>query len=492
MRFVPSTKIGSLLVSSIREAAKKTNADPELTRKEVSAALVAAEAYEHNKMTKGEFKTLNHDMSELLCQWAEALEAGNDQLANQLEGQLNTLAANHPFSYADSIRILGRHMRCSSTAHARAAYYRAWEGKNKVPDFAKITNEVPGTGKVAVIGDWGTGEPDADALLRAVMAHSPDVILHLGDVYEAGLPAEIEEHFIAPLDRVCGTNRPPVFTIPGNHEYFCCGEGFFELIDVLNGGPNSDWNQEASFFCLHSADKEYQFLGADSGLGCIDHASSPPLDDCEIEWHRHHIETFPGKTIFMTHHQLISVDHEINGHAHGDANGYGYFNRHFVDAFSKQIPGSTDTYFDRIDLWLWGHAHWFIPFSPNRSIPDPRRSTWPTLKRGQLLGGSAREKTYRAPHPSYDPHPGVDGQVAGWIVPRSEMDPKAPPGELLVPHATNHAHAYGHEKLYNHTFAILDLATGEAAYYEVPSWTDDTPKPPADKQLKDKLWSHKI
>ncbi|OAN70741.1 hypothetical protein A8B78_04630 [Jannaschia sp. EhC01] len=477
-----------MLVASIREAAKINNVDPELTRQEVTAALAAAQAYEHNKMNKGDFQELNHEMSGMLIDWAEALANGNDQLANQLEAKLNGLAAKHPFSYADSIRILGRHMHCSSTAHARQTYYRAWEGKNKVPDFAKVKNKVSGSGKVAVIGDWGTGEPDADALLRAVMAHKPDVILHLGDVYEAGLPAEIEEHFIAPLDRVCGTGRPPILTIPGNHEYFSCGEGFFQLIDVLNGGPQSDWNQQASFFCLRSDDGKYQFLGADSGLGCIDHASSPALDQTEVDWHRAHIAGFTGKTIFMTHHQLIAVDHEINGHAHGDPNGYGYFNRHFVDAFNEQIPNTNETYFDRIDLWLWGHAHWFIPFSPKRPIPVPGSSNWPTLKRGQLLGGSAREKTYRAPDPQYDPHPGVSRKPAEWIEPRSSMDPKAPPGELLVPQATNGDGYGGH--LYNHTFAILDLAAGEAAYYEVPSWTDDTPKPPADKQLPKALWHH--
>lgn len=501
MRYVPSTRVGSLVMAAVRHTAKTGDTHPDLAKEVMATTLRCIEQHEQRLSPNAGFVAVDDQMSKLFMDWACALEAGDGHRAVELEEMLDEAAEQHPFDYAQSKREFKKHYDYSSYAEAKKNYipwYKDGEKNKRDKDFAVVRNRVPGTGKVAIIGDWGTGEPDADALLKAVMGHNPDVILHLGDIYEAGLPLEMEEHFLKPINDTCGNNRPPILTIPGNHEYFSGGKGFFELIDVLNGGKTSDWHQEASFFCLRSDDGKYQFIGADSGLGCIDHPSSPDLEESEIEWHKAQIEGFKGRTIFMTHHQLIAVDHEINGYARRDPNGYGYFNRHFVEAFKERISGTSETYFDRIHLWLWGHAHWFIPFSPNLTIPIPHSSARPTLKRGQLLGGSAREKTYRTPtffdpaHPDrpYNPHPGVRDIPAGWIVPRSAVDKDARAGEVLVPHATNGDGYGGH--LYNHTFAIMDLATGQANYYEVPSWTDATPHPPKDTQLPDALWTHAI
>lgn len=472
MRFVPSTRIGSLLVGSVRQAAKETGAYPELARSVLATTLEAVETHEANLSGTGGFKTLNDEMSEVFLKWATALVHGDGHAADKLEEDLDALAAKHRFSYVQTKRIFHSHYSKSSYYDALHDNYRAWNGADA--NFAVVTNKVSGSGKVAVIGDWGTGEADADAVMKAVMAHKPDVILHLGDIYEAGLSLEIEEHFLGPITRVCGDTPPPIFTIPGNHEYFSGGKGFFELIDVLNGGKPSDWNQEASFFCLRSDDGKYQFPGADSGLGCIDHPSCPNLEASEIAWHRARIAEFSGKTIFMTHHQLIAVDHKINGRARGHPYDYGYVNRHFIDAFKDTIPGTNERYMDRIELWLWGHAHWFVPFAPNLDIPIDTGIDLPVLKRGQLLGGSAREKKYKTPSPS-NPHPGVTDAVAPWVLHEGDMTGAQDRGAMVLPGAVNDDGFGG--KLYNHTYGIMDLAAGQVQYFEVPSWTKDTQNP---------------
>ena len=49
--------------------------------------------------------------------------------------------------------------------------------------------------KVAILGDWGTGTTAAIDLLRQVAAHQPDLLIHLGDIYYSGTPAECRDNF---------------------------------------------------------------------------------------------------------------------------------------------------------------------------------------------------------------------------------------------------------------------------------------------------------
>lgn len=463
MRYVPSTRVGSLVMAAVRHTAKHDDMHPHLADEVLATTLRCVEQHEKRLSPQAGFVAIDDRMSELFLHWACALDAGDGKLAAKLEEELDTISAAHSFSYAASKNEFYSNYIVSSYDEAKLNY-REWDGTDQ--KFAVVANKVSGTGKVAVIGDWGTGEDDANAMFAAVMTHSPDVILHLGDIYEAGLPLEIEEHFVKPINDICGDTRPPIFTIPGNHEYFSGGKGYFELIDVLNGGASSDWHQEASFFCLRSDDCKYQFIGADSGLDCIKHSSCPGLLDSEIAWHQARIAEFSGKTIFMTHHQFTSVDHKINRDTSGHPSDYGFFNRNFVDAFNQTIPGSSDTYLDRIDLWMWGHSHWFVSFKQDMDIPVGFGGTQPKLKRGQLLGGSARENTRGNAR--------MRPEVKPWVTHTGDVTPGGMPGtgSIITPDATN-SDGRG-AMLYNHTYAIMDLGSGMIEYYQSPAWTKDT------------------
>jgi DNA repair exonuclease SbcCD nuclease subunit len=92
---------------------------------------------------------------------------------------------------------------------------------------------------VAVLGDWGTGLSDAADMLAVLMRqHNPTVILHLGDIYYSGTPSgipgqpdypgECQDNFlnvIASVFQQAGISPVPVFTIPGNHEYYSWAVG---------------------------------------------------------------------------------------------------------------------------------------------------------------------------------------------------------------------------------------------------------------------------
>lgn len=465
MRYTPSDRHGSLLLGSLKTAAKEHCEDKDLANEVLTNAAEHLQAREDETPAQV-FKTVNHEMSEYFMKWAEALSSGDHHKANHYSDQIDELAEHHPFTYADTKNIFWNNYKASTYTQAKNNYRDA-DPKNL--DFGKISKCLDPNATVGIFGDWGTGTQDTKVLFKAMLSHKPDVLLHLGDIYEAGMPLEIEEHFLQPIDEVCkdiGITRPPIFTIPGNHEYFSGGKGYFELIDVLNPDIDAGWAQEASFFCLQSSDKKWQFLGADTGLGCIDDPSTPGLEDAEADWHRAWIEKFPGKTVFLTHHQFVSADQGIYHHRpSGTHYDYRYFNPNLVDTFDQPIQsGGTETYLDKITLWMWGHDHYFIPYAPDLTIPKIDHSRTggqrqPKLPLGQLLGGSARETKVS--------HRSVSSSRWSW----TQTDNA---GKPIRPDATN-------QNIVNHTYAVMKIGTGQISYYQVPAWygTVDLKSPPS-------------
>src|SRR5260370_5295863 len=105
-----------------------------------------------------------------------------------------------------------------------------------------------------MIGDWGTHMPENAALLRqALKQFKPDVIIHLGDVYYSGTVEECTANVLDVLDATMADvkpeKRPAFFTIPGNHEYYSRGAGFYRTIGQLNS-CNDLCTQQASHCCL--------------------------------------------------------------------------------------------------------------------------------------------------------------------------------------------------------------------------------------------------
>jgi 3',5'-cyclic AMP phosphodiesterase CpdA len=131
-----------------------------------------------------------------------------------------------------------------------------------------IDYRLPSTSKVLLIGDWGTHMSDNVALLRqALKKLRPDAVIHLGDVYYSGTQWECEQNVLNVLDALVAElkiARPPFFTVPGNHDYYSGGRGFYDMIGRINAAlPGCA--QKASYFCLRSADDHWQFLGMDTG-----------------------------------------------------------------------------------------------------------------------------------------------------------------------------------------------------------------------------------
>lgn len=313
-------------------------------------------------------------------------------------------------------------------------------------NFGVIEYRLPARARIGLISDWGTGMEDASALVQALLRLEPAVLVHLGDIYYAGTPREDELHFSGVLDRAFRElgHRIPVFTIPGNHDYYSGARGFYGLVDRLNTGPAK---QAASYFCLRSEDEAWQLIGVDTGFNDRSpgarfdpYTAAPALQSSEEEWLRHKLRTFGGRTILLSHHPLFSAHRRLNGTRSGAPQ----------PNFNSRLYASVEPYLDRIALWLWGHEHSLAIYEDGAH----------RVARARLIGCSAFETETED-----DPY--------------EVKFPGAPYRQPLVRLSIEHG-------WYDHGFAVVDLAgtAATAGYYQFPSWSGPAPAtPPAPRLL---------
>jgi hypothetical protein len=276
---------------------------------------------------------------------------------------------------------------------------------------------------IALIADWGTGQVPAQQVLTAVGRQTPDVLIHLGDIYYSGTSREVQEYFLTVCQRTPGLNIP-IYTLSGNHDMYSGGTGYYWLLDQLG--------QPASYFCLRNDD--WQLLAMDTGL----HDNDPGtvisnltyLDDQELAWHRDKIANAGGrKTILLSHHQLFSAASGVGNTDDGQPLAV---NPHLHSAFADVLG--------QVELWFWGHEHNLILFDE-----------YAGLARGRCIG-SAAIPTLLEQNP-YTPDPTLvlpAGQSGPPI-----MDPSVRLGD--------------NGEFYNHAYALLTLTGPKAQidYYQV-------------------------
>ena len=327
----------------------------------------------------------------------------------------------------------------------------------------------PDNATIAVIGDWGTGMNAALILLQQIASNfQPDVLLHLGDIYYSGLPAECKMHFTDLIGRAWPDGgprkKPLVFTLDGNHDrYAGSNGGYYDLIKSLNTAQGKP--QPNSYFAIRN--NFWQFVAMDTGYYDADPTatragtSMTKLVDQEVPWHWDKIKNDgtnvdrnvnPGGgrgTVLLSHHQLFS----FTGIGKNAAGRQMAVNPYLVNQFGGV--------FNLIDLWLWGHEHALCIFEPYSNGPGQ------PLPKGRCVGASA-VPMYLSQKPVPDPNlflpPGVSGP------------PTVIPGTELGDNGT----------VFNYCYAMMNLAGPMMTidYYQVDS-TDATPDnpPPLGKPL---------
>lgn len=204
------------------------------------------------------------------------------------------------------------------------------------------------TARIAIIGDWGTGQPDAQNILKQIARKSPDCVIHLGDVYYSGTDFEMQNYFYNYWSDILDLHNNPqrsTFTLAGNHDMYSGGAPYYRVCDQLGQG--------ASYFCLRN--KNWQFLAMDTGYNDHDLTGNMPptfLQDSEIKWLEHKVANAQGrKTVLLSHHQLFSAYEGFEG---------GPVNKHLADNVKNLLPATT--------IWFWGHEHNQVLFDKYQGV----------------------------------------------------------------------------------------------------------------------------
>jgi predicted phosphodiesterase len=209
--------------------------------------------------------------------------------------------------------------------------------------------------RVGLVSDWGTGTQVARRVADLLARQQPDVVIHLGDIYYSGTPDECTQHFYNPMRAALPSE--PIFTLSGNHDMYSGGQGYYGLLKQIG--------QPASYFCLRSPDNSWQILAADTGLNDrnpidVDQALTR-LDPLEEAWHADKLRGFPGRTIFLTHHQPFSAFAQI-----GALSAHSPVNPNLMASFARLAQAG------RIDAWFWGHEHRLRLYAPYHGIAAGR------------------------------------------------------------------------------------------------------------------------
>jgi hypothetical protein len=202
-----------------------------------------------------------------------------------------------------------------------------------------LAEPFPSAGRVALLGDWGTGLYGAPEIGRAVR-NDPDpffMLLHLGDVYYSGTDREVRQRFLDPWPTRSGSlNR----ALNSNHEMYSGGEAYFERTLPKFG-------QEASYFAHQN--QHWTLVGLD--VAYIDHA----IDDEQVAWLRDILANAGDrKVVLFSHHQLYS---------HFDEQGTALFGH---PGFGEILRSK------RVFAWYWAHEHKCVLFEQ----PDQAFGLW--------------------------------------------------------------------------------------------------------------------
>ena len=224
---------------------------------------------------------------------------------------------------------------------AAAEYAKFQLQKGTVPyrvytdiDQFVLDGKLPDKARVAIVGDWGTGENIAKNVLAQIARKNPDVVIHLGDIYYSCTDFEVQTYFLQIWSAYVDIAKQPSFTLSGNHDMFAGGQPYYNLIDKLG--------QPASYFCLRN--KNWQFVALDTGLhDRVPDGSEPTyLENSEVAWLRRRLDTAGGRqTVLLSHHQLFSAFEDITP----------------GKAVNDKLNGQIGPLLPQVAVWLCGHEH---------------------------------------------------------------------------------------------------------------------------------------
>ena len=212
-----------------------------------------------------------------------------------------------------------------------------------------------GNFRLAMAADWATGLYGAPVIAKTMStmgADRPfDLLMHLGDVYYSGTPAEVDERFLRCWPNGAGVRNR---ALNGNHDMYAGGHGYFD--QILQA-----FSQNGSYFALQN--EHWLLVGLDTAYE--DHA----MDGTQVAWLNLVIEQAGGdrKVVLFSHHQPFS---RLSSQG-----------PKLQDALRHHLEAGT------ITAWYWGHEHQCVIYDKHESwgmygrclgnggVPEPRPNT---------------------------------------------------------------------------------------------------------------------
>jgi Calcineurin-like phosphoesterase len=228
------------------------------------------------------------------------------------------------------------------------------------PTPVPLSGATANTVNIALVGDWGTGDGPAKAVMNKITSLNPDYIIHLGDVYYGGTPAATDpssKHYYSLNEEVENfLNGWPKgfegksFTLNSNHEMYSGANGLFN--DILLP-PSSPFNAQQGMSCFVLQFGGWTILGLDSAYHsfvttAFMDGNLGPADGAQVKWITS-LGLNPATTIVLTHHTGVAYD------ASAPCNLWTQL---------RAALGGKDPY-----AWYWGHAHNGIVYSNPVKIP---------------------------------------------------------------------------------------------------------------------------
>ena len=229
---------------------------------------------------------------------------------------------------------------------------------------------------VALLADWGGGNDHAQAVANEVRKRNPDIVIHLGDVYYAGVESEVRDRFLKFWPGAHERGRS--FALNSNHEMYSGGYAYFDI-------TLKEFKQDASYFCLEN--DNWRLIGLDTGY--VEH----DLTQDQIEWLGALLNDGSNKTnILLSHHQLYSGYEALPSEVEGEKRLFEWL-KGFLQA--GQIPH-----------WFWGHEHLCVVYQKYQGV------------KGRCIGHGC------FPYSIPSAKPPLAGPQVEWVARQS--DPKRP------------------------------------------------------------------
>lgn len=243
-------------------------------------------------------------------------------------------------------------------------HIQAYRPPSDDDDMTSVFEDLPDPCRIGIIGDWGTGTPEALEVLRQLRRDMdegpgrPMILLHLGDIYYSGIASEV-----ATFRNQCREVFPAedIFTLAGNHDMYSGGGPYYDLISSLNRPAGR--LQQRSYFCLRN--QSWQLQAMDTGKNDSDPLAlgtkMTSLDSREATWHQARLrEAGERGVVLLSHHQPLSAFASVGKSFLKDK----YVNDSLVSVFDVPAPGGAGTLLERAPLWLFGHEHNFAVYKP--------------------------------------------------------------------------------------------------------------------------------